>query len=434
MAKTLMMPKMGFDMEQGKIVRWLKQEGDAVKRGEKVAEIETEKVTIEVENFDDGILHTIVAQAGEEVPVGQPIAVVAQPGEAVDLAALNITVSAAPATETAAPPAEASASAGAAVEVPEPEAAPAAPAGRVRASPLARRLAAEYGLDLASITGSGPLGRIERRDIEAARAAPPVAPPPPAAPAPMPAPALAAATGPEYEDIEPNRMRAAIARAMTLSKPGAPHFYVTVPIDMGATMALRKQLAALAPDESAQPSLNDMVIAGVARTLRNVPVLNAWFIDGKVRRFRRVHVGLAVSLDEGLVVPVVHDTDTKSVYQLAAETKALIERTRSGRNRLEDFEGSTFTISNMGALTRDVEEFSAIINPPQAAILAVAASIRQPVARDDQIVIADIMRVTLSVDHRVGDGAKAVAFLVELKRIMENPLLLLDLDLSRTPA
>ena len=292
MAKTLMMPKMGFDMEQGKIVRWLKQEGDAVKRGEKVAEIETEKVTIEVENFDDGILHTIVAQAGEEVPVGQPIAVVAQPGEAVDLAALNITISAAPATETAAPPAEASASAGAAVEVPEPEAAPAAPAGRVRASPLARRLAAEYGLDLASITGSGPLGRIERRDIEAARAAPPVAPPPPAAPAPMPAPALAAATGPEYEDIEPNRMRAAIARAMTLSKPGAPHFYVTVPIDMGATMALRKQLAALAPDESAQPSLNDMVIAGVARTLRNVPVLNAWFIDGKVRRFRRVHVGI----------------------------------------------------------------------------------------------------------------------------------------------
>ena len=430
MAKTLMMPKMGFDMEQGKIVRWLKQEGDAVKRGEKVAEIETEKVTIEVENFDDGILHTIVAQAGEEVPVGQPIAVVAQPGEAVDLAALNITISAAPAAAPAAP----ASNGAAAVEAPAPESPPAAPAGRVRASPLARRLAAEYGLDLASITGSGPLGRIERRDIEAARAAPPVAPPPPAAPAPMPAPALAAATGPEYEDIEPNRMRAAIARAMTLSKPGAPHFYVTVPIDMGATMALRKQLAALAPDESAQPSLNDMVIAGVARTLRNVPDLNAWFIDGKVRRFRRVHVGVAVSLDDGLVVPVVHDTDAKSVYQLAAETKALIERTRSGRNRLEDFEGSTFTISNMGALTRDVEEFSAIINPPQAAILAVAASIRQPVVRDDQIVIADIMRVTLSVDHRVGDGAKAVAFLVELKRIMENPLLLLDLDLPRTPA
>ncbi len=430
MAKTLMMPKMGFDMEQGKIVRWLKQEGDAVKRGEKVAEIETEKVTIEVENFDDGILHTIVAQAGEEVPVGQPIAVVAQPGEAVDLAALNITISTAPAAAPAAP----ASNGAAAVEAPAPESPPAAPAGRVRASPLARRLAAEYGLDLASITGSGPLGRIERRDIEAARAAPPVAPPPPAAPAPMPAPALAAATGPEYEDIEPNRMRAAIARAMTLSKPGAPHFYVTVPIDMGATMALRKQLAALAPDESAQPSLNDMVIAGVARTLRNVPDLNAWFIDDKVRRFRRVHVGVAVSLDEGLVVPVVHDTDTKSVYQLAAETKALIERTRSGRNRPEDFEGSTFTISNMGALTRDVEEFSAIINPPQAAILAVAASIRQPVARDDQIVIADIMRVTLSVDHRVGDGAKAVAFLVELKRIMENPLLLLDLDLPRTPA
>ena len=274
MAKTLMMPKMGFDMEQGKIVRWLKQEGDAVERGEKVVEIETEKVTIEVENFDDGILHTIVAQAGEEVPVGQPIAVVAQPGEDVDLAALNITVSAAPATEPATP-AEAAASNGAAVEAPAQETAPAAPAGRVRASPLARRLAAEYGLDLASISGSGPLGRIERRDIEAARAAPPVAPPPPAAPAPLPAPAVAAATGPEYEDIEPNRMRAAIARAMTLSKPGAPHFYVTVPIDMGATMALRKQLVALAPDEAAQPSLNDMVIAGVARTLCNVPDLNA---------------------------------------------------------------------------------------------------------------------------------------------------------------
>ncbi len=423
MAKTLMMPKMGFDMEQGKIVRWLKQEGDAVTRGEKVAEIETEKVTIEVENFDDGILHTIVAQEGEEVPVGQAIAVVAQPGEAVDLAALNIKIGAAPAPETAAP-AEAPASNGAAVEAPAPEAAPAAPAGRVRASPLARRLAAEHGLDLARITGSGPLGRIERRDIEAARAAAP------AAPAVVPA----EAAGPEYADIELNRMRAAIARAMTLSKPGAPHFYVTVPIDMGAVLALRKQLAALAPDEAAQPSLNDMVIAGVARTLRNVPDLNAWFIDGKVRRFRRVHVGVAVSLDDGLVVPIVHDTDTKSVYQLAAETKALIERTRGGRNRPEDFEGGTFTISNMGALTRDVEEFSAIINPPQAAILAVAAAIRQPVVRADEIVIADIMRVTLSVDHRVGDGANAVAFLVELKRIMENPLLLLDLDLPRTPA
>ena len=175
MAKTLMMPKMGFDMEQGKIVRWLKQEGDAVERGEKVVEIETEKVTIEVENFDDGILHTIVAREGEEVPVGEPIAVVAQPGEDVDLAALNITVSAAPATEPATP-AEAAASNGAAVEAPAQETAPAAPAGRVRASPLARRLAAEYGLDLASITGSGPLGRIERRDVEAARAAPPAAP------------------------------------------------------------------------------------------------------------------------------------------------------------------------------------------------------------------------------------------------------------------
>ena len=416
MAKLLMMPKMGFDMEQGKIVRWLKQEGDEVKRGEGVAEIETEKVTIEVENFDDGILHKIVAQEGEEVPVGQAIAVVVQPGEDVDLAALNIKVGETPAQETASSAEDPATD----VEAPPPQAGP-PPSGRVRASPLARRLADERGLDLAGIAGSGPQGRIERRDIEAARDAQAAT-----APAAVPAiPAASEVTGPEYEDIELNGMRAAIARAMSHSKPGAPHFYVTAPIDMGEALGLRKQLVALAPDEASQPTINDMVTAGVARTLRNVPELNAWFTDDKVRRFRRVHVGVAVSLRDGLVVPVVHNTDAKSIYQLAAETKALIERTREGRNRPDDFEGGTFTISNMGALTRDVEEFSAIINPPQAAILAVSAAIRRPVVRDDEIAIADIMRVTLSVDHRVGDGAKAVAFLTELKRIMENPLLLL---------
>lgn len=412
MAKPLVMPKMGFDNEQSTIVRWLKQAGEPVSRGEKVAEVETEKAGIEIENFHDGVLHTVLAQEGQEVPVGQPIAVIADSAdEVVDLAALDIAPPGAAAADEvaqplAAPDAAAAAAGDGAVAAPAEAATP----GRARASPLARRLAAEHSLDLTTIAGSGPEGRIERRDIEAAVAAP------------------VAATGTEgqaFEDLEPSRMRQAIARAMNRSKPGAPHFYVTMPIDMGAALSLRCQLVGLAPDEVSRPSINDLVLAAVAQTLRQFPDLNAWFVEGKIRRFRRVNLGVAVALSDGLITPVIPDAETKSVYQLAAETKAVIERTRGGRNRPEDFNDVTFTVSNMGALSRDIEDFSAIINPPQAAILAVAAAIRQPVVRDDQIAIADVMRVTLSVDHRIGDGGSAAQFLIELKRLLEHPLLLL---------
>ena len=409
MAKLLMMPKMGFDMEQGKIVRWLKEEGDVLKRGEKVAEIETEKVTIEVETFDDGLLHTIVAKEGEEVPVGQPIAVVSQPGEDVDLQALEVDIKGAGDSGIASPQENSPQI----IEVADLQRTP-PESGRVRASPLARRLAAEHGLDITRIAGSGPKGRIERRDIESAKAM---------ASQDDPDSSLtpSAEVDSAFEDVELDKMRSAIARAMTQSKPGAPHFYVTMPIDMGAALALRKQLVELAPDEPSEPSVNDMVVRAVAFTLRNVPALNAWYLDGKVRHFHGIHVGVAVSLGQGLVVPVVRNTDKMSIYGLASATKALIERTREGRNRPDDFDGATVTISNMGALSREVEEFSAIINPPQAAILAVSAIIRQPVVRDNELGVADIMRVTLSVDHRVGDGSKAVEFLTEFKRLMEIP-------------
>lgn len=415
MITEVVMPKMGYDMTEGTILRWRKREGDEVRRGEIIAEIETTKVTVEVEAYASGVLRKILVPEGQTVPVGQVIAVIADRDEAIP----GLVEKAAPAVkEPAKPPAlKAAEAAGVVTE----EAAP-----RIAASPLARQIAREHGVNLGLIRGTGPGGRIIREDVEAflqRRPAevprPMVAPERPPAPAPAAAAPVTAPQGLPYEERELSRIRQTIARRMAESKRVAPHFSVTSDIDMTEAVKLRTALNALGGD-GAKISVTDMLVKAAAKALLEFPGLNASFGDGKVRIYRRINIGIAVALEEGLVTPVIPDCDKKSLTQIAREAKELVERARTGRSRPEDFTPGTFTISNLGMF--DVEEFTAIINPPESAILAVGSVIPRPVVVDGEVKVADRMKVTLSVDHRVTDGAVAARFLQRFKLFLEQPL------------
>jgi len=428
MATELTMPKMGFDMTEGKLAQWLKQVGDPIKRGEPVAEIETDKVNIEIEAPADGVLRGVFLEPGQTVPVGTLIGVVGSADEALDLDAMRrkaavetapVAAPAAPATPQAAPPVPAGAV--------SPAATPAAPAppkanGRIKASPLARRMAKEAGLNLAALTGTGPGGRIVRRDVDAAMAAGgamPVAMP--AAP-PVAAPAILGPAVLKQETVALTKLRQTIARRMTASKQQAPHFYVTGEIDMAEAMALRARLNALT-DEAGKISVNDMVVKAAALALTHFPNINASFAENAIQRHGAAHVGIAVALDEGLITVVVHDADRKPLAQIARESKDIIARARSGKARPEELQGSTFTVSNLGMF--DVESFIAIINPPEAAILAVGSVVDVPVVKDGQLVPGQRMKATISADHRVTDGAEAARFMQVVKQYLEEPLRLL---------
>jgi pyruvate dehydrogenase E2 component (dihydrolipoamide acetyltransferase) len=443
-ARPVLMPKMGFAMQEGKILRWLKREGDRVERGEPIAEIETEKVNIEIEAFDSGTLLKIVAPEGATVPVGQVIAVLGEPGESVE-EALRAAGAEAAATQreaigagegAEATPVQAAAGAGVARVEPEshpelhapaaveqPAAPPPEVEERLKVSPLARRLAQELGINLAEVKGTGPGGRITREDVEAyaaqrraAAAAPPAAA---AAAPPRPAPAPAVPGPVPAQEQLLSRMRQTIARRMSESKGPVPHFYLTSEIEM--TEALRARQAANALLDDAQKlSINDLVLKAVALALRKFPNLNAAYAGDRVQLFSEINIGIAVALEGGLVVPVIRNCDQKSLPQIAQEAKDLASRARSGHLRPEELEGGTFTVSNLGMY--DVESFIAIINPPQAGILAVGSVLRRPAVKDDQIVITDLMKVTLSADHRVTDGAEGARFLQEVKRLLQNPM------------
>jgi pyruvate dehydrogenase E2 component (dihydrolipoamide acetyltransferase) len=418
---------MGFDMTEGKLAQWLKQVGDPVKRGEPVAEIETDKVNIEIEAPVDGVLRGVFLEPGQTVPVGTLIGVVGSADEALDLDAMRRKAvgEAAPVAAPAAPAAPAGAPAPVAVPVP---AAPAPPKanGRTKASPLARRMAKEAGLNLAQLTGTGPGGRIVRRDIDAAMAADRVMPvaAPAAAPAapPAPAPAILGPAVLKQETVPLTKLRQTIARRMTASKQQAPHFYVTNEIDMAEAMALRARLNALT-DEAGKISVNDMVVKAAALALTHFPNINASFAENAIQRHGAAHVGIAVALDEGLITVVVHDADRKPLAQIARESKDIIARARSGKARPEELQGSTFTVSNLGMF--DVESFVAIVNPPEAAILAVGSVMDVPVVKDGQLVPGKRMRATISADHRVTDGAEAARFMQVVKQYLEEPLRLL---------
>ncbi len=528
------MPKMGFDMQEGTIVRWLKQVGDDVKKGEPIAEIETDKVTIEIEAFGSGKLTQIVAQEGAVVPVGSTIAVLDGEGGAAapsDGAAPEAQTTAAPsqgaggsdpgdvgavqggastpdveigavtASDAAKQTEESSGvspspqssggsgqptsgggqpSSGGSQPAPgynadetveevttgqpqstdagrapggermEPSSAQ-ADGGHVPASPVAKRLARENNVNIAQITGSGPGGRIVRRDVEqfvssgsaqpvAAPAAQPAATPAPTqaqpapaqpaqpqvqpaaqpttAPSAMPAPAAAPIPGSRREPL--SRLRQTIARRLVQSKAPVPHFYVTSEINMEAVVELRKQLNA---SGDAKVTINDMIVKAAAIAMKKYPVLNASFAEDSLEYHDYINVGIAVATDNGLLAPAVTDVDKKSLGTISAEAKELIGRTRNGKATPDELQRGTFSVSNLGMYP--VDSFVAIINPPQAAIIAVGAATEQPVVRDGQIVVGQVMKATISVDHRVADGAVAAEYMQELKRLLETPMLIL---------
>lgn len=397
MSTDIIMPALGFDMTEGLLARWLKNEGDPVEKGQAIAEIETEKATVEIEAGASGILTRIVVRAGETVPVGTVIGVIVETGEEVEAVSASAPTPTAP---TAPAPA------------PEPGEGSAAPPGaRVRMSPVARKMAEDAGLDLSRIKGTGPGGRVVERDVQAAIAtgSAPAPPGDPAGPAPGGAMPL-------------NRMRKTIARRMTESKATAPHFYITVEINMDDAMKMREQLNGLAP-ETERISVNDLIVAAASRTLARFPALNASYREGNLEMHSQVNIGIVVALEDGLIPPVVRNADKKPLKRIAAESRALTERARTNKLRSDDLGGGTFTVSNLGMF--DVDEFIAIINPPEAAILAVGAVTRRPVAAAGEVRIASLMKTTLSVDHRVADGAQAGRFMQEFKKLLENPVNLL---------
>ena len=471
------MPQMGYDMHEGTVVRWLKAEGDEVQVGEPIAEIETDKAVVEFESTAAGVLSKVLVQEGSSVPVGDPIGIIGAAGEEVaaedDADEPAAEAASVPVAETAPPPAEP-------IEpAPAPEPPQAEPqvldTGEFRASPVARRIAQERGIDLSQVPGTGPGGRITREDVLSFE-------PPPAAPEEAPAaevmdeepaaevpeegpvaevpeealtaevaeeeptaevteeepaaevmeelpvaevteeaPAAEAPEAPadEAETIVLTRMRQQIARVTVKSKTEIPHFYVSADIDMTEAMSLRSQINERMQSEGVRISVNDLVIMACASALQKHPKFNSYFLDDAIQIQRRINIGIAIAEEEGLIIPAVMDCAGKSLGEIARASKDLIGRAKTGTLSPEEYTGGTFTVSNMGMY--DVSSFAAIIHPPQAAVLAVGTVAKRPVVRGDEIAIAQVMTATLSADHRVADGAEGAELLMEIKKALENP-------------
>lgn len=455
MANIIEMPKLSDTMTTGTLVKWLKQEGAAVATGDMLAEVETDKATMELESFFDGTLLKQFVAPGSSVPIGAPLCAVGQPGEKVEApqqpapaaapapsdksparggetprqdAAEDAVPTAPPAGDRGTPPASSGAPPAPARAPATATAAPApqAAGGRVRASPLARKLAASKGIDLSRVKGSGPGGRIVQADVLEAEKTPGKA----AGPSPF-AGALATASGrggPIQEEklVAVSNMRATIARRLVEAKTQIPHFYVEMEVDAEPLLNLRAQLNAALEAEGVKLSVNDFILKASAEALARVPAVNCSWEPagaGAVRQHPHVHVSFAVAIEDGLITPVIRDTRSKTVFAISAEAKSLAKLAKDRKLQPAQFTGGTFCVSNMGML--GVERFSAIINPPNAAILAVGAAMRKPVVKDDAIVVGQRMALTLSVDHRAVDGAVGASFLGALKQLLESPALLL---------
>jgi pyruvate dehydrogenase E2 component (dihydrolipoamide acetyltransferase) len=424
------MPKLSPTMEEGQISRWLKKEGDKVSMGEPLAEIDTDKATMEMQALGNGVLRKILINEGQSAPLGQLIAIIGEPNE--DIASL---LSEAPAKQEAPkqeqakpaeqpPPPQPQAKAAAASATPAPRPvdngqprAASADSGRMIVSPLAARMAAEAGIDLRSLQGSGPGGRIIKRDIEAAISQPKAEPSFPRAVGVGEIPHIGASA---YRDEPATEIRKTIARRLVTSLGPVPHFFLTTEIEMDRAAEMRRGINALDPD--LKISINDVIIKVAATALVQHPQVNASFQEKFVRYYERADVGVAVAIEDGLITPVVRAADQKSLSQIAAEVRELAERARSRKLKPEEYTGATFSISNLGMF--GIDEFTAVINPPEGAILAVGAMSAKPVVRDNEIVVRQMMRVTMSCDHRVIDGATGAKFLQTFKKILENPLYL----------
>jgi pyruvate dehydrogenase E2 component (dihydrolipoamide acetyltransferase) len=431
MATKVIMPKLSPTMEEGQISRWLKKEGDKVAMGEPLAEIDTDKATMEMQALANGVLRKIVVNEGEAAPLGQLIAIIGEANE--DIASLLSEASAKPAPAPPAkqeaepppppppPPQPQAAAAAAAGNIGNGRQAGAAPSGRVIVSPLAARMAAESGLDLRSIQGSGPGGRIIKKDIEAALTQPKSAPAPQRYPRPVePGQPVPVGAPSAYRDEPATQIRQTIAKRLVTSLGPVPHFFLTTEIEMDRAAEMRKGINALDPD--LKISINDIIIKVTAAALIQHPEVNASFQEKFVRYYEHADIGVAVAIEDGLITPVVRAADQKSLSQIAAEVRELAERARSKRLKPEEYTGATFSISNLGMF--GIDEFTAVINPPEGAILAVGAMTAKPVVRDNEIVVRQMMRVTMSCDHRVIDGATGAKFLQTFKKILENPLYL----------
>ena len=429
MAEVMLMPLLSDTMTEGTVAAWHKEIGDEVEIGELLLEIETDKAVMEQDSFFEGTLLHIGVQEGETVPVNAVLAVIGEKGEdfQADLkAALAKANGGSVATEEA-PAAEAVPEAPVA-EVVETAAPEVSEDGRVKASPLARKMAEEEGLKISNIKGSGENGRIVRRDVEAAIETQKAAPAAVSAPAPQPvvaAPATpppppAGVEGEAYEEVKVSNMRKVIARRLGESKYSAPHFYLTMAINMDNAIAIRKQLNAISPSKI---SFNDLVVKAASLALRQHPAINASWLGDAIRYNKVYNVGVAVAVDEGLVVPVIRNADMKSLSQISAEVKDKAKKAMDRKLPMEDMQGNTFSISNLGMF--GIEEFTAIINPPDSCILAVGGINQVPVVKDGEIAVGNIMKVTLSCDHRVVDGASGAAFLNTLKGLLEDPISML---------
>src|SRR5918997_724801 len=453
----VIMPKMGDAMEEGTLLKWLKSEGDDVSEGDAIAEIETDKVTLELEAEDSGTLAQLIASEGDEVPVGGAIAFIAGEGEEVPERGGDAEASGGAeaeaggdeggGTQATATEEQESEDGGAGAQAETPSGDGAGGNRQFRASPIVRRLARENDLDLSKIDGSGPAGRIVERDVKAAMErgdakadgggadgqaggqADVAAPEQPTEgqaqmqgfqPARLPEPTEAPGT----QLVEPTRMMKVIGERMTEAKQHVPHFYATVEVDMNNAMALRKQLNAQLEDEGIKLSVNDFVMKAVATALRNHPNLNAIYPTRGVELHEKVDMAMAVALDQGLITPVIRDAGSKGLAQISRESKDLATRARDGQLKPEEYQGGTITVSNMGMF--GIESFTAIINPPQAAIIAVSSIVKRPTFDENgEVVPASMMKLTLSADHRIANGRDGAIYMAEVKKVLENPVMLM---------
>ncbi len=421
MAETISMPKLGFDMAEGLLVRWVKQVGETINKGDVLAEIETDKATVEVESSASGVVLQLIVDQGTMVPVNAPIAVVGETGEKVDAPAPTAEGGKPKADEKPAPQsAPTTASASSDTSSSESSSAADGQSSTVKASPLAKKVARDQKVDLSNVKGTGPGGRIVRKDIEAALSSGQ-----PSAVSGQPSvssPSSAVVVSHDDKVVATTKLRQAIGRRLVESKQAIPHFYVTHEFKMDALMEMRKQVNAYLPDNE-KVSVNDFILKGVALSLRQFPNLNATLKGTDIIQFGHVNVGVAVTVPGGLMTVVVKDTDQKTLRQISSEVKTMASRAREGKVKPEDVDGSTFSTSNLGMY--DVEEFIAIVNPPEAGILAISSAKEVPVVESGELKVGWRMKATISVDHRISDGAEAAQFMQALAGFLENPVRML---------
>ncbi len=421
MATKVHMEALSPTMEEGRLVKWAKHEGDAVKSGDTLAEVETDKAIMELVARADGQLLKVLVPEGSTVPVGNIVAWIGKPGEKVDgtgsqTVGTGSQESGAGAAKPAPAPAPKPAAAPAAAPSPASAAAP-VDATRVKASPLARRIAKDVGVDLKLVQGSGPGGRVVKRDVEGGAAQSRVAA------APAPGSRLPTPSGAPYEDVPLTQIRKTIAKRLAASIGPIPHFFLTTEIDMERAAEAREALNKQLGEAGGKISFNDIVIKAVALALVQHRACNAWFQEDHIRYWNEVHVGMAVAIEDGLITPVIRNADMKSLRQIGEESRELAGRARTRRLKPEDYTGATFSVSNLGMF--DIDQFTAVINPPEAGIVAIGSIAAKAVPDGDRVVVRRRLRVTMSCDHRVIDGATGAAYLKTLKQMLENPLAML---------